>query len=60
MSEEHWQRHKELHRALDELVADWIAHTNGLPSKASLLEFMMWSAEQMRCPTHQEEEKDDE
>ena len=29
----HKQRHQELHRYLDELVADYILHTKGLPSQ---------------------------
>jgi len=49
--EEHKQRHIELHRNLDELLADWISQTQGLPSKASVLEFMQWSHAQCVEPT---------
>ena len=59
MSMKHQKRHEELHRALDELVADWITHTTSLPSKASVLELMQWSAEQMRNPTHRRGESDE-
>ena len=51
--EGHKARHKELHRALDELVADFIRHTQGLPSKTTLLTFMQWSSEQCENPTEQ-------
>ena len=53
-SEDHKQRHKELHRALDELCADWINHTGGRPSAGTVLELMRWSARQMDAPTEQE------
>lgn len=55
--EEHKERHEELHRALDELVADWINHTNRIPSKATVLELMKWAYEQTLNPT---EEPNDE
>jgi len=41
--EEHKKRHEELHHSLDELLADFIAHTNRLPSKTTIMEFMEWS-----------------
>lgn len=49
--EEHKKRHKELHAKLDELVADFIRHTEALPSKTKLIELMSWSHEQMTNPT---------
>jgi len=49
--EKHKERHLELDRALDELVADFIFHTNKLPSKTSLMELMNWSFEQTKIPT---------
>lgn len=49
--EEHRRRHVELHKAFDELVADWIAHTGKLPSKSSVLELMDWSAQQTKDPS---------
>ena len=48
--EEHKQRHIELHRSLDELVADFIRHTTLFPSKTTLLDFMAWSAAQTKDP----------
>jgi len=49
--QKHKERHQELHEALDELVADWISHTEQLPSEATVLDLMEWSASQVRCPT---------
>jgi len=45
-TEEHKDRHILLHQHLDELVADWITETQGLPSKCSVLELMQWSRKQ--------------
>lgn len=44
--EEHTERHRFLHRCLDELIADWIGHTRRLPSKATVRALMQWSYEQ--------------
>ena len=49
--EEHKKRHEELHHSLDELLADFIAHTNRLPSKTTIMEFMEWSYQQTINPT---------
>ena len=49
--EEHSQRHIELHRSLDELVADWIDHTKSLPSKNTVFELLQWSKGQTSSPT---------
>ncbi len=49
--EEHQARHVELHKKFDELLADFIGHTNSLPSQTSLMEFMTWSHEQTIHPT---------
>jgi len=51
--EEHKARHKELHKYLDELIADFIRHTNKLPSETSLMELMKWSNEQTKNPTEE-------
>ena len=51
--EDHIKRHKELHVALDELVADFINHTGKLPSKITLMELMEWSADQIKNPTEE-------
>lgn len=49
MSEEHRKRHVQLHKALDELVADFIGHNaTALPSKTTILELMQWSNKQTR------------
>jgi len=50
-SEEHKERHVILHQMLDELVADFIRHTEKRPSKTSLFEFMQWSNQQTINPT---------
>lgn len=47
----HRERHEVLHRALDELVADWVTHTEGLPSQNSVMELMSWSHQQTLNPT---------
>lgn len=43
---EHIERHELLHKHLDELIADFITHTGGLPSKTTLMAFMHWSYQQ--------------
>ena len=52
--EEHKARHIELHKALDELIADFIGHTSKLPSDTSLMELMKWSHRQTLNPTEVE------
>ena len=37
---EHQKRHKELHAALDELVADYSLHVKALPSETTVLQLM--------------------
>ena len=51
--EEHIKRHKELHKALDELVADFISHNkvgDYLPSKVTVMRLIQWSCEQTYDP----------
>lgn len=52
--EEHRQRHVELHKYLDELVADRIGAAkypdNWLPSRNTVMELMQWSHEQTITP----------
>ena len=48
---EHKKRHEELHKNLDELVADFINHTKKLPSKSTVMELMEWSFKQTVKPT---------
>lgn len=62
-AKEHRDRHIELHKALDELITDFIMHTGNLPSKTGLMLLMEWSAEQAQEPTesdegHEPEEKE--
>jgi hypothetical protein len=49
--EEHRQRHIELHQSFDELVADYLAQTSGLPSTTTLIELIVWSKRQTENPT---------
>lgn len=51
MTEEHRLRHVELHRYLDELVADYIDHTGGLPSKTTVMQLVEWSYRQTKLPS---------
>ncbi len=51
----HMERHRELHKALDELVADWISHTEKLPSRSTVMELMQWSYEQTTKPAEKED-----
>jgi hypothetical protein len=51
--DEHRQRHIELHRALDELIADFICHGRAgenLPSETTLDKLMRWSHQQTIRP----------
>ena len=54
--QEHKQRHAELHKALDELVTDFITATSasfkGLRG-TSVLELMQWSGNQAEGPDHE-------
>ena len=47
----HRKRHVRLHYCLDELVADWVTHTDGLPSKNTVLDLIKWSHVQTEDPT---------
>jgi hypothetical protein len=49
--EEHIKRHLELHSYLDELIADFIRHTDKLPSDTKITELMKWSYSQTKEPT---------
>ncbi len=56
--EEHKQRHQELHKALDELVADWIDKAPPpsrlqLPSEHTIMELMEWASRQAKEPEHE-------
>jgi hypothetical protein len=49
--DEHKARHAELHKMLDELVADFSMSTGQRPSETSIYVLMQWSNEQMQNPT---------
>jgi citrate synthase len=49
---EHKQRHEFLHKALDELVADWLANTKNLPSVSTVMQLLSWSRQQALEPDH--------
>lgn len=51
----HKAQHEELHRKLDELVADFITHTGKLPSRTNLFDLIKWSADQAKNPTEVED-----
>jgi len=58
-TKEHRKRHKELHHALDELIADWAAHQRfpgpgeepKVYSNTTIAELMEWSYQQTVKPT---------
>jgi hypothetical protein len=53
--EEHRKRHIKLHKALDELLADYLQHQRReafkVPSEITVLELMHWSHIQTANPT---------
>lgn len=51
MIERHRQRHVQLHRALDELLADFIAHTKGPTLSRPIKDLIEWSYQQTIEPT---------
>lgn len=61
--EEHKQRHEKLHRALDELLADWLEHGGGMETdrlgnfgtKRSIADLCEWSYKQTQGPDHSPE-----
>lgn len=49
--EEHKQRHIQLHKAFDALLADWIMHhPMSLPSQLTVLDLAKWSYQQTIQP----------
>ena len=52
-AEEHRQRHQALHRALDELLADFVAHGDPLSGMLSrpIADLLQWSHAQTQTPT---------
>lgn len=51
--EKHRQRHIELHRGFDELLADWIANTKEPPLNRPVKELIEWSYLQTCGPDHE-------
>lgn len=51
---QHIRRHKKLHKALDELMADMINHTKMMPSRTTVVELAKWAHEQTINPTEHE------
>ena len=50
-SKTHKQRHIELHKAVDELLADFITNANGRPSM-EIFALLEWSHKQTQEPDH--------
>jgi hypothetical protein len=50
VNHEHQHRHALLHVSLDELVVDFIKHTDKRPSTATVLDLMAWSSKQTENP----------
>jgi len=48
---EHRERHAELHRRFDELLADWLTHTGG-STDDSIFTLIEWSHRQTLKPDH--------
>lgn len=55
--QEHKARHELLHEHLDELIADWISHSEGgvKPTKNPVVDLIRWSHRQSKRPDHKEE-----
>ena len=47
------ERHEELHRALDELLACYLTETKALISNTTLMTFLKWSHQMTENPTCQ-------
>ncbi len=48
---EHIKRHKELHKNLDELIADYLSATRKNLSNSTIMDLIDWSFEQTTNPT---------
>ena len=49
--QEHKLIHLYLHKALDELMADYLVHTGKFLSKTTVMELAKWSYDQTKNPT---------
>lgn len=54
--QEHKERHVELHKKFDELLADFIGSTTKTPTGTTVMEFVKWSYKQTIEPDHEERE----
>jgi hypothetical protein len=58
ITEKHRRRHVELHRALDELVADWVLHQpRGKLCNSTIMELIEWSHRQTIKPAEIESDE---
>lgn len=48
---EHKERHEQLHKSLDELVADFISHNDISLRDVSVMDLIQWSYDQTQNPT---------
>jgi hypothetical protein len=56
--EQHKARHRELHEAFDELIADYLRwHRGSLPSTTTCMDLMKWSFDQTKEPTQDASER---
>jgi hypothetical protein len=49
-TEEHKARHEQLHKSLDELLADFTTHTGKLFSDTPIMDLIVWSHSQTIAP----------
>ncbi len=54
---EHKERHKQLQKMLDELVADYIIQSGKRLGNSTIMELMTWSIGQVENPTELVKEK---
>lgn len=52
--EEHILRHKELHKYLDELIADYVRCTEKTLGKSTIFDLMNWSHQQTTNPEEEQ------
>jgi len=55
---EHKERHLQLHRSFDELIADFIHNTSNSLSKTSILDLVEWSYKQTLDPDNPNQSKE--
>ena len=52
--EKHKEKHKRLHSELDELIADYLLHTDMGILNSSIMDLIRWSFGQTKDPTEKE------